>query len=102
MVRLVQTLRAAGVPIDGIGSECKPTPPLSYIKAPDDMFLVAHLAAGQSTGTLGALKALGAVVPEVAITELDITGAAASDYVNVANACLAVSNCVGITRSVLS
>ncbi|EED17738.1 extracellular endo-1,4-beta-xylanase, putative [Talaromyces stipitatus ATCC 10500] len=56
---------AAGVPIDGIGSE-------------------SHLGAGQASG-------------EVAITELDIAGASPSDYVAVAQACLNVSKCAGIT-----
>ncbi|RDW81271.1 endo-1,4-beta-xylanase [Aspergillus mulundensis] len=36
-------------------------------------------------------------VSEVAITELDIAGAAASDYLNLLNACLEEEKCVGIT-----
>lgn len=43
------------------------------------------------------MKALCAAASECAITELDIASAPANDYVNVVNACLAVSNCVGIT-----
>ncbi|OOQ89924.1 hypothetical protein PEBR_08267 [Penicillium brasilianum] len=46
----------------------------------------------------GAPKALASTgVAEVAITELDIEGAAAGDYLNAANACPNVPTCVGIT-----
>ena len=85
MIDHVKKWLAAGVPIDGIGSQ-------------------AHLqstSGGQSWGpngqgaVLAALAATG--VSEVAITELDIVGAAASDYVTAINACLNVAKCVGVT-----
>jgi len=83
MVAHVNKWVAAGVPIDGIGTQCHLAQPGGWNPA---------------SGVPNALKALAAAnVKEVAITELDIKGAAASDYLTVMNACLQVPKCVGIT-----
>ncbi|KAI0408871.1 family 10 xylanase [Xylaria palmicola] len=79
MVSHVKKWLAAGVPIDGIGSQ-------------------AHLTAGLASQAAATIKALAASgVQEVAFTEVDIVNAPANDYVAVTKACLDEPKCVGIT-----
>lgn len=77
----VQKWLAAGIPIDGIGIQ-------------------GHLGGGNpgADGMQAGLEKLAATgVTELAITELDIVDAPATEYVKVTDACLAVEKCVGIT-----
>ncbi|KIO28620.1 glycoside hydrolase family 10 protein [Tulasnella calospora MUT 4182] len=80
LVSLVNSKRAAGIPIHGIGSQ-------------------AHLSAGGAGSLQAALTQLATAADEVAITEVcfSLSGAAASDYVTAVNACLNVAKCVGVT-----
>jgi endo-1,4-beta-xylanase len=83
MVAHVNKWLSQGIPIDGIGTQ-------SHLAQPGGW--------NPASGVPNALKALAASnVKEIAITELDISGAAANDYLTVMNGCLAVSKCVGIT-----
>lgn len=79
MVKLVQRINTSQKYIDGIGTE-------------------THIsAAGSAGGVQAALVVLASTGLEVAITELDIAGGSTANYVSVVRACLAVSQCVGIT-----
>lgn len=91
---LVKSFQQQGVPIDGVG-------------------LQAHLIVGQVPGSIRQnIQRFVDLGVEVAITELDIRmqtpatvaklATQASDYTAVADACLAVTGCVGITTWGLS
>ncbi|RPA81938.1 glycoside hydrolase, partial [Ascobolus immersus RN42] len=79
LVNLVKRQRAAGTPIDGIGTQ-------------------AHLESNGAGGVAAALSALaGAGVAQVAITELDIKQATPNSYAQATTACMQQPKCVGIT-----
>lgn len=79
MVQHVNKWVAAGVPIDGIGTQ-------------------GHISSGGGNNLAAAIKALAAAnVKEVAVTELDIQGNNAGDYATITKGCLNEPKCVGIT-----
>jgi endo-1,4-beta-xylanase len=59
--------------------------------------ILTWTVAGDSVGVESALRRLATAADEVAVTELDVTGASSVDYVNVVRACYHVPTCVGIT-----
>ena len=89
MLNLVKTLKAASVPLDGIGFQCH--------------FIVGELPSGIQTN----FESFTAQGVEIAITELDIRMTLPStpallaqqktDYTTVVSACQAVTGCVGVT-----
>lgn len=79
----VKKWRAAGIPIDGVGSQTHLGKSGSF-NSPDNV--------------PAAFKAVCAAAPECAMTELDLAGADSGSYVKVVNACVQTSNCVGITE----
>ncbi|KAG9079429.1 hypothetical protein FRC06_007731, partial [Ceratobasidium sp. 370] len=80
LVALVNRQKAAGTPIDGIGTE-------------------SYLLAGGSGGVQAALTKLATTGCDVAITELSIPNASSSDYQTVVKACLSVPGCIGISST---
>ena len=68
LISKVEGWIAQGIPIDGTGSQ-------------------SHLNAGGAAGSADTLAALACAASEVTMTELDIAGAAASDYVQAVSAC---------------
>jgi len=79
VLRMVQDFKSRGVPIDCVGFQ-------------------AHFAAnGMPANFQTTLSNFAAAGVDVAITELDIANAGASQYAAVTQACLNVPRCVGIT-----
>ncbi|MFI8825497.1 endo-1,4-beta-xylanase [Streptomyces sp. NPDC053431] len=77
---MVRDFKQRGVPIDCVGFQSHFNSDSPYN--------------GNFRTTLQSFAALGV---DVAVTELDIQGASATTYANVANDCLAVPRCLGIT-----
>lgn len=80
MYNMVKDFKQRGVPIDCVGFQ-------------------SHFNSGSpyNSNFRTTLQNFAALGVDVAITELDIQGASASTYASVANDCLAVPRCLGIT-----
>ncbi|KOV66844.1 1,4-beta-xylanase [Streptomyces sp. NRRL WC-3618] len=80
MYSMVRDFKQRGVPIDCVGFQ-------------------SHFNSGSpyNSNFRTTLQNFAALGVDVAITELDIQGASATTYANVANDCLAVPRCLGIT-----
>ncbi|WP_353946668.1 endo-1,4-beta-xylanase [Streptomyces sp. HUAS MG91] len=80
MYNMVKDFKQRGVPIDCVGFQ-------------------SHFNSGSpyNSNFRTTLQNFAALGVDVAITELDIQGAAATTYANVTNDCLAVPRCLGIT-----
>ncbi|KAF1829347.1 hypothetical protein BDW02DRAFT_634506 [Decorospora gaudefroyi] len=79
MARKVKQWVAAGVPIDGVGSQ-------------------SHLSNNWPISDFpGAMRLLCGAASECAVTELDVKGGSTGDYQTAVRACLDEDNCVGVT-----
>jgi len=76
----------------------------SYLQAArtDSHLTIPPIKSGGVGGVQEALTALASTGCEIAITELDIPGAAVNDYVAVLQVCLNTPSCVSITNYRLS
>ncbi|CBQ73812.1 probable endo-1,4-beta-xylanase [Sporisorium reilianum SRZ2] len=82
LVAKVKQWRSQGIPIDGIGSQ-------SHLQVPGSFPDASKVGS--------AIASLCAAAPECAMTELDIAQASTDQYTKATQACLAQTNCVGIT-----
>jgi endo-1,4-beta-xylanase len=96
IVDKVREWRANNIPIHGIGSQTH-LAASKFFFAPRHQVRANRYRLDHAAGVETALRTLATVVDEVAITELDIEGRKASEYVQAVEACFHVPSCVGIT-----